>query len=101
MQSTQQIRTSEPLHTALALLAGAIVAGFLVGRRADQAQKIVVAGFAAGIAGVLFAGLLMLTGLFPPKVHSLTGVFVAAAVVGIVTGWLGFATRRKGPDDAS
>ncbi|MGD9802856.1 MAG: hypothetical protein AB7O71_09355 [Hyphomicrobiaceae bacterium] len=76
----------------------AIIAGFLVGRRADQVQKIVVAGFVAGIAGVMFAGLLMLTGLFPPKVRSLSGVFVAAMVVGIVFGWIGFATRRKGPD---
>jgi len=75
-----------------------LVVGFLVGRRADQVQKIVVAGFAAGVAGVIFAGLLMLTGLFPPKVRSLSGVFVAGFLVGMVTGWLGFTTRRQNPD---
>jgi hypothetical protein len=76
-----------------------LAAGFLVGRRADQVQKIVVAGFAAGIAGVLFSGLLMLTGLYPPKVRLLSGVFVASFVAGLVWAWIGFATRSsKGPD---
>ncbi len=75
-----------------------LAAGFLIGRRADQAQKIIVAGFAAGIAGVLFAGLLMLTGFFPPKVRLLSGVFVASFLAGLVWGWIGFATRRRDPD---
>lgn len=75
-----------------------LAAGFLVGRRSDQVQKLVVAGFAAGIAGVLFAGLLMLTGLYPPKVRALSGVFVASFVAGMLTGWLGFVTRRQDPD---
>ena len=75
-----------------------LAAGFLIGRRADQAQKIIVAGFAAGIAGVLFAGLLMLTGFFPPKVRLLSGVFVASFLAGLVWGWIGFATRRSDPD---
>ena len=75
-----------------------LAAGFLIGRRADQVQKIIVAAFAAGIAGVLFAGLLMLTGLYPPKVRLLSGVFVASFVAGLVWGGLGFATRRKGSD---
>jgi len=71
-----------------------LVAGFLVGRRADQAQKLIVAGFVAGIAAVLFAGFLMLTGLFPPKVRTLSGVFVVGGLVGIVVGWIGFKTRQ-------
>ncbi len=75
-----------------------LAAGFLIGRRADQAQKIIVAGFAAGIAGVLFSGLLMLTGFFPPKVRLLTGVFVASFLAGLVWGWIGFATRREDSD---
>ncbi len=75
----------------------AIVAGFWFGRRADQIQKLVVAGFAGGIAGVMFAGLLMLTGLHPPHVRLLSGVLVAAGLVGVVAGWLGFASR---PNDS-
>lgn len=75
-----------------------LAAGFLVGRRADQVQKIVVGAFAAGIAGVIFAGLLMLTRLYPPEVRLLSGVFVASFVLGLVWAWLGFATRRRDPD---
>ncbi len=72
-----------------------IVAGFLVGRRADQVQKIIVGGFAAGVAGVLFAGLLMLTGLHPPAARLLSGVFVVSGLAGIVCAWIGFITRRQ------
>jgi len=77
---------------------GAIVAGFLIGRRSDQLQKLVVAGFAGGAAGVIFAGLLMLAGLYPPKVSLLSGVFVAAFIVGVVFGWVGFTSRRQNTD---
>lgn len=70
-----------------------LVAGFMIGRRADQMQKLVVGAFVAGIAGVLFAGLLMMIGLFQPKVRLLSGVFVVSAVLGIGWGWLGYATR--------
>jgi hypothetical protein len=77
---------------------GTLAAGFLIGRRADQAQKIIVGGFAAGIAGVLFAYLLMVTGLHPPDVRLLGGVFVASALMGLVWAWLGFTTRRKDTD---
>lgn len=76
-----------------------LVAGMLVGRRADQAQKIIIGGFAAGIAGVAFAVLLMVTGLYPPKVRLLGGVFVASALMGLVWAWIGFATRRKNSDE--
>lgn len=75
---------------------GTLVAGFLFGRRADQPQKLVVAGFAAGIAGVLFAGLVMLAGLIPPMVRSLSGVFVAGFIIGMVVGAIGYKTRRQG-----
>jgi hypothetical protein len=76
-----------------------LATGFLLGRRADQAQKIVVGGFVAGIAGVLFAGLLMATGLHPPEVRLLSGVFVASALAGLVWAWIGFVTRRRDPGE--
>lgn len=72
-----------------------LAVGFMLGRRADQIQKIVLAVFVAGIAGTLFAWALMLTGLFEPKVRLLGGVFVASAVLGIVWAWIGFATRPR------
>ena len=75
-----------------------LAAGFLIGRRADQAQKIVLGAFVAGIAGVLFVCLLMATGLYPPHVRLLGGVFVASAVAGVIWAWVGYATRPKKPD---
>lgn len=78
----------------------ALAAGVLVGRRADQAQKIIVGGFAAGIAGAIFAGLLMAVGLYPPEVRLLSGVFVASALLGLAWAWIGFITRRKDPDES-
>jgi len=75
-----------------------LAAGFLVGRRADQIQKIIVGGFAAGAAGTLFALLLMATGLFPPKMRLLSGVCVASGVFGLVWAWLGFVTQRRDAD---
>ena len=72
-----------------------LAAGFLLGRRANQIQKIVLAVFVAGIAGAMFAWLLMVTGLFAPKVRLLSGVFVASALFGLVWAWIGYATRSQ------
>jgi hypothetical protein len=72
-----------------------VAAGFMLGRRADQPQKIVIAGLIAGIAGALFAWALMLTGLYPPKVRLLGGVFVTSALAGMIWAWLGYSTRRS------
>lgn len=73
---------------------GTLGAGFLLGRRADQPQKLIVCAFAAGIVGALFAWLLMATGLYAPKIRLLGGVFVASAVLGVFWGWLGYSTRK-------
>lgn len=72
----------------------AIAAGYMIGRHADQRQKIVLAGFVSGVAGVAFAWALMATGFAEPKVRLLGGVFVVAGIVGIGFAALGFATRR-------
>ena len=75
-----------------------LAAGFMLGRRADQKQKIVLAVVVAGVAGMVFAWLLMLTGLFAPKIRLLGGVFVLSAALGTLWAWIGFATRgTSGP----
>ena len=76
-----------------------LATGFLIGRRSDQVQKVVVAAFVAGIAGVLFAALLMATGFYPPKVRLLSGVFVASALAGVVWAFIGYATRPRDQRD--
>jgi hypothetical protein len=64
---------------------GTIVAGYLVGRFADQPQKIIVGAFAAGIAGVVFAWLVMKLGLSPDHPRLFVGIFVLSFVLG--AGW--------------
>lgn len=73
---------------------GTILAGFFIGRRADQVQKIVVGAFASGIAGVAFAWLLLALGLADAKPRSLMGVFVLSFLLGIVWTWIGFISRK-------
>ena len=66
---------------------GTIVAGYLFGRRSDQPQKIVVGAFAAGVAGVLFAWLVMRIGLSPNQPRLFPGIFVLSFILG--AGWAG------------
>jgi hypothetical protein len=76
---------------------GTIVAGYLIGRNADQPQKIIVGAFAAGIAGVLFALLVMKIGLSPDRPKLFPGIFVLSFVLGALWAWLGYfaGTSRR------
>lgn len=69
---------------------GTILAGYLLGKRASEPQKIIVGAFASGVAGVAFAILLMVVGLTTPKTNLLTGVFIAAMLLGVFWTWLGY-----------
>jgi len=73
---------------------GTVLAGFFIGRRADQPQKIVIGAFASGIAGVLFAGLLGVLGLAEVHARSMGGVFVLSLLLGLVWTWVGYKTRK-------
>ncbi|MGE0698148.1 MAG: hypothetical protein AB7O57_03555 [Hyphomicrobiaceae bacterium] len=74
-----------------------LATGLLMGRRADQPQKIVVIAFAAGLAGTLLAWLLMMVGLYAPDMRLLSGVFIASAVAGAACAWIGYLTRPRSP----
>ena len=77
---------------------GTIVAGYLIGRHADQPQKIIVGAFAAGAAGVLFAWLVMKLGLSPDHPRLFVGIFVLSFILGAIWAWLGWiagASRRE------
>lgn len=71
-----------------------VAAGYYLGRRANEKQKLVLAPFVAGIAGALFALILMKTGLYEQKIRLLAGIFVASAVLGTGWAWLGFTAKR-------
>lgn len=72
---------------------GTIGAGYLIGRRADQLGKLVVAGFAAGIAGTLFVRFLLWFGVDMAEPRLFAGVFVTSSLMGLVWGWLGYRFR--------
>jgi len=81
---------------AFALLNPAVIAvGWLMGRRCDQAGKLVVAGFAAALAGfalLWLAALLRLPFVADPS-RAAAGIFAAQVVVGGVWAAIAYATR--------
>ncbi|MEZ5854940.1 MAG: hypothetical protein R3D67_09440 [Hyphomicrobiaceae bacterium] len=76
-----------------ALNPAAIAAGYFLGRKADQVQKLALAPFVAGIAGMAFVWLMMRLGLFAPKIRLLVGVFVASGLFGVAWAWLGYVVK--------
>lgn len=74
-----------------------VAVAFLMGRAANQREKIVVAGFAAAVAGSAALWFATLAGLVPAKgVGGEGGVFLIQCVLGLFWAWLGFAARRRG-----
>ena len=88
----------EPIRIILLLSLlnpAAWIVGAMLGRRADQPQKLVIAGIVAGIAGVGFAWLLMVTGLVAPAPRLFAGIFIVSAAVGTAGAWLGWRSRPR------
>ncbi len=72
-----------------------IVVAFLMGRGADQWQKLIVAGFAASLCGFILYWIVAALGLLP--IHALggeVGIVLMQFAFGIVWAVLGFLTRR-------
>ena len=68
-----------------------IAVAFLMGRRADQWQKLIVAAFAASLAGYVLYWVVAAVGLMP--VHALggeAGILVMQFFVGLVWATLGY-----------
>jgi hypothetical protein len=81
----------------IALLNPAVIAvAFLMGRRADQWQKIPVAAFAASIAGVAIYWAVAAVGLLP--IHALgseAGLLALQFLFGLVWAALGYWFRAR------
>jgi hypothetical protein len=77
---------------------GTIVAGLLVGRAADQIQKIIVGAFVAAITGLLVAWMAsrigFVIGMQQPR--NVAGLFVLAWMLGLLWSWIGFTYLRRG-----
>lgn len=73
-----------------------ILVAFLLGRRADQWQKLIVAAFAASLAGYILYWFAAAVGLMP--VHALGGeaaVFLMGFLLGLVWASLGYWLARR------
>jgi len=76
-----------------------IVVAFMMGRRADEKSKLLIAAFAGAIAGaaVLYVATLLRIWDAPTLGRSTAGVFIVSLIAGLVYAAAGYLTKRK-PD---
>jgi hypothetical protein len=92
-----EIKPFDPWTLVLiSLLNPAVIAvAFSMGRRADQWQKLIVAAFAASLAGFILYWLAAELGLLP--IHALGGeaaILLMQLLLGLLWASLGYLTRR-------
>lgn len=86
------------LVLGFAVLNPAVIAvAWLLGHRADERAKLLVAAFAAAIAGValVWLGALLRLPLFTTAGRAGVGIFVAAGLVGYGVAAAAYAARRR------
>lgn len=72
-----------------------IIVGILMGRAADQAQKLVIAGFVAALAGAALIWIAAWLKVLPARgIGGEAGLFVFQFIIGMVWAALGYYTRR-------
>jgi hypothetical protein len=76
-----------------------IVVAFWMGRNADQPSKLVVAAFAAALAGSVVVFIAVRLGIrgVAGVGRAAGGVFVAEFLFGLVWAWLGYRFARQRP----
>lgn len=73
----------------------AIVVSLLMGRAADQWQKLIIAAFAGALAGFIAVWFATYFGLLPIKgVGAATGVFILQIVFGLAWATIGYVFLR-------
>jgi hypothetical protein len=73
--------------------------GLWLGRRCDQSAKILIAGFGAGLAGMVLiwlAATLKLSFIFEPG-RAAAGIFVVQGLFGMIWAWIGYRFLRATP----
>lgn len=93
-----QLKPFDPLTLVIiaTLNPAVIVVALLMGRAADQWQKLIIAAFAAACAGFILLWLAAFFGLI--QVNALggeAGVFVMQLVLGLVWAGIGYWTMRR------
>jgi ABC-type nickel/cobalt efflux system permease component RcnA len=91
----------QPFHPEALLLIAAlnpavIVVGFMMGQRADQWQKLIVAAFAAALVGAALVWIGAWLRVLPARgIGGEAGLFVLQMMFGLVWAMLGYVFRRK------
>lgn len=75
-----------------------IVVAFMLGQKANEKSKLLIAAFAGAIAGVavLYVATLLRIWDAPTLGRSVAGVFIVSLVAGFVYAGVGYLTKRKG-----
>jgi len=87
-----------PITLLVIALANPFVIGvaFLMGRQADQSQKLIIAGMAAALAGAAAAWLITFVGLLPPRPFGAdAGLFMFSFIYGTLIAAIGYATSGR------
>jgi len=90
----------QPFHPgALVMIAAlnpaVIIVGFMMGRRADQWQKLIVAAFVAAIAGAVLVWIGAWLRVVPARgIGGEAGLFVLQMLFGLVWATIGYLFRR-------
>lgn len=81
-----------------ALNPATIAVAFLMGRKADQPQKLVVAALAAAVAGSALVWVLAEVGItfFAKTGRAAGGILVAQSILGLAWAALGYVNRGRG-----
>lgn len=79
-----------------ALNPAVIIAGFMLGRNADQWQKLPVAGFAAALLGFILYWIVTALGFLPVKaIGGEAGLVAMQFLFGLCWATLGYCFRKK------
>lgn len=92
-----EITTFDPLTLVLIALLNpvVIVVAFLMGRRADQWQKLIVAAFAASLAGFILYWIISAIGFLPVRaLGGEAGIVLLQSVFGFIWALIGYVSRR-------
>ena len=71
-----------------------LLAGYWLGRKADQVQKLVIAAFIAAIGGTIYTWLRMKFGFTPDEPRLIAGILVASGLMALIWSGLGYWTRQ-------
>lgn len=74
-----------------------IIVAFMIGQRADDKSKLMIAAFAGAFAGVVVLYIATFLRLWdaPTLGRAIAGVFIVSLVAGFVYAGAGYLTRRK------